>query len=251
MGVAYGAPVDPTQTPTGYPMIRSTFVRSRFLRSSVLVLSMFVAVSCSDYSPTAPSAPRLVTKVQAQPDDALLGGLLGGVVGTVTGLLGSVLRVIGFVSDPNGIPVNAVKWSPAHVNETRSVSGTIGFNGGALSIPGSDFIIVFPQGALSSSTQIKIVSDESGYVSYDMQPHGIRFAKPVIVTQRLTNTSVYGTPKALNAFGAYFAEDPTLLSGLLKALEIETTTIFAGPSGQAEIETWQLNHFSRYMLASG
>lgn len=224
-------------------------IRSRFLRSSVLVLSMFAVVSCSDSSPTAPPAP-IATRVQAR-EDALLGGLLGGLVGTVTTLLGTVLRVIGFVYDPNGIPVNAVKWSPSHVNETRSVSGTIGYDGGTLSIPGSDFIIVFPRGALSSSTQINIVSDGSGYVSYDMQPHGIKFAKPVIVTQRLTNTSVYGTPTALNAFGAYFATDPTLLDGLLKALEIETTTIFAGPSGQAEVETWQLNHFSRYMLASG
>jgi hypothetical protein len=226
-------------------------IRSRFLRSSVLVLSMFAVVSCSDYSPTAPPAPLVATKLQAQPQDALLGGLLGGLVGTVTTLLGTVLRVIGFVYDPNGIPVAAVAWSPNHVNEIRSVSGTIGYYGGTLTIPGSDFTITFPQGALSSSTQIKIVSDGSGYVSYDMQPHGIKFARPVIVTQRLTNTSVYGTPKALNAFGAYFATDPTLLSGLLKALEIETTTIFAGPSGQAEVETWQLNHFSRYMLASG
>jgi hypothetical protein len=225
-------------------------IRSRFLRSSVLVLSAFVAISCSDYSPTAPPAPPIASKVRAQPD-ALLGGLLGGVIGVVTTLLGTVLNVIGFVSDPNGIPVTAVTWNPSHVNETRSVSGTIGYNGGTLAIPGSDFIITFPQGALSSSTQIKIVSDGSGYVSYDMQPHGITFAKPVIVTQRLTNTSVYGTPNALNAFGAYFPTDPTLLSGILKALEIETTTIFAGPSGQAEVETWQLNHFSRYMLASG
>jgi hypothetical protein len=226
-------------------------IRSRFFRSSVLVLGVFVAISCSDYSTTAPPAPPTATKVQAQPEDALLGGLLGGVIGTVTTLLGTVLRVIGFVYDPNGIPVTAVKWSPSHVNETRSVSGTIGYNGGALAIPGSDFIIVFPKGALSTSTQIKIVSDGSGYVSYDMQPHGITFAKPVIVTQRLTNTSVYGTPAALNAFGAYFPKDPTLLGGILKALEIETTTIFAGQNGQAEVETWQLRHFSRYMLASG
>jgi hypothetical protein len=189
--------------------------------------------------------------VQAQPDDALLGGLLGGVIGVVTGLLGTVLHVIGFRSDPNGIPVNGVKWTPGHVNETHSVSGTIGYNGGVLAIPGSDFTIVFPKGALSSSTQIKIVSDGSAYVSYDMQPHGIKFAKPVIVTQYLRNTSVYGTPTALNAFGAYFAKDPSLLGGLLKAIEIETTTIFGGKNGQAEVETWQLNHFSRYMLASG
>lgn len=225
-------------------------IRSRFVRSSVLVLSAFVALSCSDYSPTAPP-PSTVAKVEAQPNDALLGGLLGGVIGTVTTLLGSVLKVIGFVYDPNGIPVNAVSWTAGHVNEVRSVSATIGYNGGTLTIPGSDFTITFPKGALSSYTPIKIVSDGNGYVSYDMQPHGITFAVPVIVTQRLNNTSVYGTSKAWNAFGAYFPQDPSLLDGILKALEIETTTIFAGPSGQPEVETWQLRHFSRYMLSSG
>ena len=222
-------------------------IRSRFVRFSVLTLSAFLALSCGEYSPTAPPAPSAVTHVEVQPDASLLGGLLG----TVTGLLGSVIRVVAFVYDPNGIPVRAVQWAPTHVNEAQSVSGTIGYDGGTLTLPGSDFTITFPRGALSNPTQISIVSDGNGYVSYDMQPHGIRFAKPVIVTQRLRNTSVYGTPAAWNAFGAYFAEDPSLLGGVLKALEIETTTILAGPSGQPEIETWQLRHFSRYMLSSG
>ncbi|MFL5574072.1 MAG: hypothetical protein ACJ78R_11240, partial [Gemmatimonadaceae bacterium] len=86
---------------------------------------------------------------------------------------------------------------------------------------------------------------------YDMKPHGITFARPVIVTQRLKNTSVYGTTRALNAFGAYFPDGWDVLGGVLKALEIETTTIFSNSSGQPEVETWQINHFSRYMLASG
>src|SRR6476646_790734 len=215
-------------------------VRSRFTRSFTLVFATFVALSCSDYSPTGPLAPA-----QAQ------NGLLSGLVGTVTDLLGDVIKVIGFRTDPDGIPVAAIKWAPTHTTEVRSVSATIGYNGGTLTIPGSDFTITFPYGALSSPTSITITSDASGYVSYDMQPHGLRFAKPVIVTQRLKNTSVYGTPLALNSFCAYFSTDLLDLSGILKALEIETTTIFSGSAGQAEVETWQLNHFSRYMLASG
>ena len=215
-------------------------IRSRFVRTSTLVLTTFIAVSCSDYTPTGPSAP-------AQASD----GLLSGVVGTVTGLLGTVLRVIGFQTDPNGIPVNAIKWSPTHTNQTRSVSATVGYWGGTLTIPGSDFSIMFPQGAVTSSTYITITSDNSGYVSYDMKPHGIKFARPVIVTQRLGNTAVYGTPQALNAAGAYFPQDLLDLTGVLKALEIETTTIFSNSKGQPEVETWQINHFSRYMLASG
>lgn len=209
-------------------------IRSRFVRCVVLVPTLFVALSCSDYSP---AAPPIAAPTQAQ--DGLLSGLLG-----------SVLKVIVGLVDPNGIEVRAVKWAPTHVNQVRSVSATIGINGGTLSIPGSDFTITFPYGALPAPTAITIISDASGYVSYDMLPHGTIFAKPVIVTQRLKNTAVYGTSLAWNSFGAYFPQDLLDLSGILKALEITTTTIF-GPAGKPEVQKWQLNHFSRYMLASG
>lgn len=216
-------------------------IRSRFIRSFALVLSVSVALSCSDISPTGPAAPA-----------AAQDGLISGLLGTVTGLLGSVLKIIVGVVDPNGIEVTAVRWSPTHVNQIRTVSATIGFDGGTLSIPGSDFTITFPRGALLSPTPITIISDETGYVSYDMTPHGTVFAKPVIVTQRLKNTTAYGTSEAWNAVGAYFPQDPPVLSGILKALETTTTVIFAPSSGgQPEVETWQLRHFSRYMLASG
>ena len=215
-------------------------IRSRFLRSSLLVLTTFAALSCSDAVPTGPKAP-------AQAQD----GLISGLVGTVGNLLGSVVRVIGFVTDPNGIPVRAVQWSPSHVDQVRSVSATVGYDGGTLQIPGSDFSITFPRGALSQDTFIRIVSEDNGYVSYDMLPHGLHFNKPVLVTQSLRNTAVYGTPLALNSYCAYFAKDLLDLGGILQALEIETTTIFSNPNtGRAEVEVWQLNHFSRYMLAS-
>ena len=216
-------------------------LRSRFTRSFALVLTTLVAFGCSDVTaPTHPAAPT-----QAQ------NGLLSGVVGTVTNLLGDVLKVVGFRTDPNGIAVTGVKWAGSHTNQTRSVSATIGYEGGTLSIPASDFTITFPRGALLKATEIKITSDASGYVSYDMQPHGLRFSKPVVVTQRLRNTEVYGTPLALNSFCAYFSNDLLDLDGILKALEVETTLIFSGSDGNAEYQVWQINHFSRYMLASG
>ena len=85
-----------------------------------------------------------------------------------------------------------------------------------------------------------------------MRPHGLTFAVPVIVTQKLKNTEIYGTPQVWNSFGAYFAEDPPVLGGLLKAVETTTTTILAAPNGTAPaIHIWQLKHFSRYILASG
>ena len=216
-------------------------IRNKVFRSLLLVVTAVGVMSCTDGIPTQPVAPTTAQN-----------GLLSGLVGGVVDLLGQVVRVISFQTDPNGIPVNAVQWSPSHVNQVRTVSATIGVNGGTLAIPGSDFTITFPYGALSQPTNISITSDNSGYVTYDMQPHGLTFLKPVVVTQRLNNTAVYGTSKALNSFGAYFAKDLLDLSGILSALEIETTTIFLSPrTGQAEVETWLLNHFSRYMLASG
>jgi hypothetical protein len=216
-------------------------IRSRFIRSLVLVLTTAVAVGCSDV--TAPTGPQVPVTAE--------NGLISGILGTVTGLLGSVLKIVGGVVDPNGIPVNAVKWAPSHVNAVRSVSGTIGYYGGTLAIPGSDFTITFPRGALSKSTDITIISDATGNVSYDMLPHGITFATPVIVTQKLRNTAVYDTPAAWDAVGAYFVRDPK--SGLLKAVETTTTIIFSAPSGGdvPTVQTWHLKHFSRYMLASG
>src|SRR5688572_25282059 len=98
-------------------------IRSRFVRSCTLVLATFVALSCSDHSPTA---PPIAAPTQAQ--DGLLSGLIGG----ATELLGSLVKVIVGVVDPNGIEVTAVKWGPTHVNQVRSVSGTIGYSGGTL-----------------------------------------------------------------------------------------------------------------------
>jgi hypothetical protein len=229
-------------------------IRSRLVRTFVLVLTTFIALSCSEYSPTAPTSPTASIAAPTQAQDGLIGDLLG----LVFHLLGAIIKVIEFRSDPNGIPVTAIKWAPSHANHARSVSGSIGYNGGSLALPSSDFTITFPKGALNQSTWITITSDGNGYVSYDMKPHGLKFAKPVVVTQSLKNTAVYKTPRALNAACAYFPKDLQDLGGVLKALEIETTTIYSAPSGQngqsqlvPEAETWSLNHFSRYMLASG
>jgi hypothetical protein len=85
-----------------------------------------------------------------------------------------------------------------------------------------------------------------------MSPAGITFAQPVIVTQRLRQTAVYGQPLTSHLFGAYISDDLLDLSQILHALEIElSTTIFAsGSTNLPEITTWTVNHFSRYMLAS-
>src|SRR5258706_10433842 len=158
----------------------SPMIRSRFVRTFALVLATTVALSCSDYSPTAPAA-SIAAPTQAQD------GLIGDLLGLVVNVLGTVLHVIGFQSDPNGIPVTAIKWAPTHFNQTRTVSGSIGYNGGSLAIPGWEFTITFPKGALYETTWITISSYASGYVSYEIKPHGPKFARPLSVTKPLNN----------------------------------------------------------------
>jgi hypothetical protein len=216
-------------------------IRSRFVRTSVLALSAFITLSCSDYSPTAPSAPA---SVSVTPNNDLLGGLLGG-------LLKPIIQIVGFVANATGITVHPIAWNSSYVKVAHTVSGTITPWGGTLVIPESDFTITFPYGAVSQPTLITITSDPN-YVAYKMQPQGIRFAKPVVVTQRLRNTAVYGQPLSSKLFGAYISDDLLDLGQILNALEIElSTTIFkSGSSTLPDIEVWTVNHFSRYMLAS-
>jgi hypothetical protein len=222
-------------------------IRSRFLRSSVLVLSTFVALSCSD-SPTAPPATPVSAIRAGTQQEALLGGLLGGLLRVVT-------SVVGFVANAN-VNVNAVAWNSSYTHVSHTVSGTISPWGGTLTIPQSDFTIVFPVGAVSQPTLITITSDPN-YVAYKMYPH-MAFAKPVVVTQRLRNTVVYGKPLTTKIFGAYVDDSNVdllgnLLGTVFNALEIElsATLYVPGSSTLPDISTWTLNHFSRYMLASG
>jgi hypothetical protein len=224
-------------------------IRSRFVRSSVLVVSAFFALSCAENSPTAPTAPVVSVIRAGTQQDALLGGLLGG-------LLRVVASIVGFVPNAN-VDVHAVAWNSSYVKVSHSVSGTISPWGGTLTIPQSDFTITFPSGAVSQPTLITITSDPN-YAAYKMEPH-MTFARPVVVTQRLRNTVAYGQPlNNKQLFGAY-VEAPSLdllgnlLGGVFNALEIElsATLYVPGSSTLPEITTWTVHHFSRYMLASG
>ena len=214
-------------------------IRSRFVRSTLLVFTAVVALSCSD----SPTSPKPLAPTQAQ--DGLLSGLVGG-------LLQPLIKVVGFVADATGITVHPVAWGPNHERVSHSVSGVVTQWGGTLVIPETDFAITFPAGALSRSTLITITADPD-YVAYKMEPTGIRFAKPVVVTQLLRDTQIYGRPLSGQLFGAYIADDLLDLGKVLNALEIETSITIFKPSQPSlpESSSWTVNHFSRYMLASG
>jgi hypothetical protein len=153
----------------------------------------------------------------------------------------------------SGTKARAVKWGAAHSREERSVSAVIGPDGGTLSLPGSDFSVNFPSGALASPTTITIVSAGGAYVAYEMLPHGLRFLKPVTAVQGLQNTALYGSDAGNAIRSAYLPEGNEAIDADDSAEPSElqaATTYFYGARPVAETQVWVINHFSRYILIS-
>jgi hypothetical protein len=222
----------------------------RIFRSAALAFTAYLALSCADsFAPTDPLASGEM--------DA------GSTLTTVTGGTASVpVACPESWTQPTfsstGSNVKGTRWIDARVPVELSVSGVIGPEGGTLAIPGSQFLIYFPKDALSSPTAITITSKESPWVTYDMNPHGTVFGKPVFVFQGLENTTIFGTPTACSAYGAYLPTGSEVISANDTASATETTMSYTISGfvpwvqfSSPQTSVWIINHFSRYMLASG
>jgi hypothetical protein len=208
-------------------MIRPTLYRS----ISVLVGAILIS-ACSDSAFRDPVAPPSVAQSQsAEPS----------VKGSGSG---------GQDDNHSNLELKALWWRKQH-REVVSVSQRIDASGGVISIPATGLTMVFPAGAVSEPTTIRVTSDDK-YVAYKMEPSGIHFDKDVVVTQLLSFTEVAGTPLRTQLFAAYIADDNTKLSGKVPVLELEPShTVLSAVTGLPEAHVWLIRHFSRYMLASG
>jgi hypothetical protein len=184
--------------------------------------------ACTD----APSAPAIPA-----PSDRPSAGLITSTVSTLTNLVEvqTLLR---------GLPL----LRPV------TVSKTIPNTGGEISVPGTDFKLVVPNGAFSATSMTFTVTAYPGLaVAYDFQPHGTKFLKPLKGVQQLNATN-WLTLKLLGGMtssrqGAYFADprqiDP--LTGRAFVSEFMPTTFTVGGSTM----TWDIPHFSGYLVAWG
>lgn len=215
----------------------------RVFRSVAIAIATYLALSCADSSaPTDPLASGSPTET-------------GGTASVPVACTESWTKAT-FASA--GKKVRGTRWISTRLPVELTVSAVIGKDGGSLVIPGSQFAIYFPQDALPNPTTITITSKESEWVTYDMNPHGTVFRKPVYVFQGLENTELFGTLAACSAYGAYLPPGNEVISPDATATATETTmsyTVsgFALWSQLASPQTsiWIINHFSRYMLASG
>ena len=201
----------------------------RAFRYLALAVSAAVVISCGDYAGiTSPTQSKLL------PPTRTVGASFAFV------LSGSVAK--------------AVKWGLSHSKVDQTVSAVVGPDGATLSLPGADFSMNIPAGALSTPTAITIVSRAGSYVVYDMLPHGLRFAVPVTAVQGLSTVAGYGTSASNNIRSAYLSQtnQQVAVDGSVSPVELEAaTTYYYGAQPVAETHVWIVNHFSRYMLISG
>lgn len=103
-----------------------------------------------------------------------------------------------------------------------------------------------PAGALASATLISMTARKGALLAYDFAPHGLTFAKSLVLTQDLAGTNVSPLMSHLLHLGYY--ADPTLLTELGGAVsEFEDgSSDFLGRTFTSTIP-----HFSGYMVACG
>jgi hypothetical protein len=200
--------------------------KTQILRLLAIAAVTALVPACGD-SPTSPShfditAPRLGVNFQVAPPGYKLG-------------------------------THAGSWESGHGSSQYSVSGLItAAGGGTITLPGADLQISFPAGAVSQDVTVTIVALSGPSVAYDFLPHGIHFAKPVTATQGLVNTG-FGGVAGLAVYAAYLPDGYEDISALgsARALEIEASTTLLNSAGLPTSVIFTLNHFSKYILASG
>jgi len=152
----------------------------RIVRYLALSASALVGLACGDYTqPTSPASAKLLSPTLA--------------VGASFSFLA------------NSAKVKAVRWGSSHSPVEQRVSEVIGPAGGTLSLPGSDFSMSVPSGALTEPVTITVVAKAGPYVAYEMLPHGLQF----LLAQRGERRTLGGRVLALQALLAQRAAEGT------------------------------------------
>ena len=188
---------------------------------------------------SAPLGPTAAPEAPAP----LLGGLLGGVVGVVGGVVGVVVDVVAVLTTPILAPITT---------RTATISGEqkiayIGQFGGTITLPNSGLTVVVPAGAVSGTTKFTITAPAGNAVAYDFQPHGIKFAVPLVVTQDLSKVNFsFSSGQTLRA--GYFGQGSLDLTQNTALVSEVFPVTFNSTRTRA---TFKIGHFSGYMMSTG
>ncbi len=132
-------------------------------------------------------------------------------------------------------------------------TAVIGPSGGDLRLGTAGVVVHFPAGAVAVPTTITMTAHAGWQVAYDFEPHGIKFAQPVTITQDLRKTLAVWSPALLNSLeGDYF--DDSTGSVFLDPWKLVATVkehLDGSCDRRAMLLTFQIHHFSGYLVSSG
>lgn len=204
-------------------------LRTLRLACGVAILAAGAFAACSD-SPSSPATTEAVAGRGA----ALTDGLLGSVTTTATGTVNGVTTLV----------TGLLYLKPV---TQASASRTIDAAGGTISVGNATLVV--PKGALTARTTITVTRVAGNIVAYDMQPHGLRFAKPVTITVSTAGTNMSRSTPLADIQGAYYSHPGLLnqLLGLVLVDEFRPTTVAKDRS----TVSFTTDHFSGYVVAMG
>ncbi len=184
--------------------------RTHALRA-LLVGALFLFTGCSDL-PTEPAV-----------DVTPAAGLLDGVTGALTPTSGQV----------------AVLERTVPLAQDEVVSQVVGRFGGIIRLPRAGLTVMVPFGAVSGLTRITVTAPAGNLVGYEFQPHGLRFERPLTLTQDLLSTKGFGLPSG-SLQVVYFDGDlaPTVAP-------LETLPVWVLDA----LGIYRIEHFSGYAMS--
>lgn len=200
--------------------------RSRLLTSSLCALFL-VGTGCAVDRATAP-----------QPLPQASGSLLGGLLGTVTGVVTTTVNIVGSLLQVNVLQRDQALSQPI----TRTVH--LYHSSGTIQFPETGLTVYIPAAAIGdTAATISVTAIPGNMVAYDFEPHGAKFAVPLVATQTLSNTSWSGS----SVTAGYFADDSQLDPSTGTALlnQLLPTSI-----GWNRV-TFGIPHFSGYLISTG
>jgi hypothetical protein len=137
------------------------------------------------------------------------------------------------------------------------VSRSIPPGGGTIVLREAGLSLRFPAGAVASRTSVTVRAHAGDRVAYTFEPHGLQFAVPVEVAQLLIFASGYSEDDVMRDLqGAYLPHGIADLdaSGVAAVNEAYPVRVRSFESYNERfvpaLATFQIGHFSGYMLAS-
>ena len=156
---------------------------------------------------------------------------------------------------PSREPARARSWATVLQWEQRRAEAavateTIGAEGGVLELPQTGLVLRVPAGAVAQPTRFVVRSLTGHGVGYEFEPHGVAFARPLVLEQQLRGTARrHGAGEDVVIEGGYFADASQLddAGGVAQLEEFRPAQV----SRDGSSVRFEVHHFSGYVLATG